>query len=126
MFNCATCKNPVGPGVSPRKVITSAPCQHTMQVGGEIRVFAGSKIVREDHLCNSCAGFPEVVKRPLPTDDKAVKLAAITSAFVHARRCKEAHTSDCYVCKKNMEFMATIPASELGELLNHAIPKQKH
>lgn len=54
MFNCQECNQPIGPNVSPIKVVTKKRQKVYTNGDGDVIGF-GWEIVKEEQLCENCA-----------------------------------------------------------------------
>jgi len=61
MFICDGCANPIGPSISPIRVITETRIQHYQNKNseGELVTSQGFEIVHEQILCATCAGVSD-------------------------------------------------------------------
>ncbi len=122
MFICHNCQKPVGPKVSPVRVVESTRAMtYTRKDAEGIPVTSsGSEIVREINLCRSCVGEPEPrqLQAAAPFDKKETfqAIRRHVNGSGNKKGCQES-PFECRICRGFMKIFADMPLGTLSEAL---------
>jgi hypothetical protein len=116
VFNCSKCSKPIGPGISPFKLVDRVrEVNYTnINIEGETFVTRGTEIVSESKICPTCYGVPKVESQS--EEDLSGILAGVKSATIHARKCNKS-PFDCKICLSGMKFYGELPPATLSRVL---------
>lgn len=130
MFICDECVQPIGPGVSPipfvaqsRKVTYTNEKRDPLTREVEIIVSKGAEIVREEHLCPTCAKIPLITPRP-DLDPKYYKAQA-KSAAEHTKNCKKP-IDECKPCQRIVEMFQGMALPALNVATENPLAPPAH
>lgn len=130
MFICDECVQPIGPRVSPipfvaqSREVTYTNKKRDLETR-EVRliVSTGTEIVREEHLCPTCAKIPLITPRP-GLDHKYYKAQA-KAAAEHTKGCKKP-IDECKPCQRIVEMFQSMALPALNVATENPLAPPAH